>query len=406
MDFELSEELAELEAQCRRLAESRLRPAARKAEASGEVEEEAREALLGIGVGQLGVCEELGGMGDPLAEVVALEAISYGDAAALLAAHTVGAAAGALDAWAKAGSVDRALGGPDPLRKERVTAMARECVAGRARAAVGFASPMSVAPRSDPKSEEALAGSDRPGEPVAGGDRPGEPVAGGDLPGEPVARAPFVPGRGSLDLFLVVGETTLGCYLAEELVVSEAHAGAFQACGGLQVEVPRPEAGVLVRLDPLDAFLARARARLFAGAMLVGLASAALDHAIAYGRERVVFGTPVLGHQANAFEVAAASTRLEAARMALRAAAWRTASGEEGAAWLASLAYLEAREAALVATDLGVQMLGGHGYMVDEPVEKFWREARTLALLYGGEDSALDDLSSWVLRCPDPLVVP
>jgi len=386
MDFELSEELAELEAQCRRLAESRLRPAARKAEASGEVEEEAREALLGIGVGQLGVCEELGGMGDPLAEVVALEAISYGDAAALLAAHTVGAAAGALDAWAKAGSVDRALGGPDPLRKERVSAMARECVAGRARAAVGFASPMSVAPRSDPKSEEAL--------------------AGGDLPGEPVARAPFVPGRGSLDLFLVVGETTLGCYLAEELVVSEAHAGAFQACGGLQVEVPRPEAGVLVRLDPLDAFLARARARLFAGAMLVGLASAALDHAIAYGRERVVFGTPVLGHQANAFEVAAASTRLEAARMALRAAAWRTASGEEGAAWLASLAYLEAREAALVATDLGVQMLGGHGYMVDEPVEKFWREARTLALLYGGEDSALDDLSSWVLRCPDPLVVP
>lgn len=43
--------------------------------------------------------------------------------------------------------------------------------------------------------------------------------------------------------------------------------------------------------------------------------------------------------------------------------------------------------------------------MVDEPVEKWWREARVLSLLWGGEDSALDDLSSWVLNAPDPLVV-
>jgi alkylation response protein AidB-like acyl-CoA dehydrogenase len=51
-------------------------------------------------------------------------------------------------------------------------------------------------------------------------------------------------------------------------------------------------------------------------------------------------------------------------------------------------AWLEAREASLMVTDRGVQLLGGHGYMDDHPVEKWMRDARGLALLFGGEDEA------------------
>ncbi|HEX5367331.1 MAG TPA: acyl-CoA dehydrogenase family protein, partial [Acidimicrobiales bacterium] len=111
------------------------------------------------------------------------------------------------------------------------------------------------------------------------------------------------------------------------------------------------------------------------------------------------------GHQANAFDVAWATAALEAGRVALRGAASHLAAGRLGdAGWLATLAWLEARDAGLAATDLGVQLLGGHGYIHDHPAQRWYREARMLALLFGGVDAALDDLADRALDAPDPLV--
>ena len=77
--------------------------------------------------------------------------------------------------------------------------------------------------------------------------------------------------------------------------------------------------------------------------------------------------------------------------------------GDPDAGFWATQAWLTAVEAAIAATDLGVQLLGGHGFLVDHLAEKRFREARMLALLAGGRDSAEADVAELVLDVPDPL---
>ena len=54
-------------------------------------------------------------------------------------------------------------------------------------------------------------------------------------------------------------------------------------------------------------------------------------------------------------------------------------------------------------TDAGIQLLGGHGFLVDHLAEKRFREARMLGLLAGGRDAAEADVAGVVLDVPDPL---
>lgn len=183
------------------------------------------------------------------------------------------------------------------------------------------------------------------------------------------------------------------------LRIEPVQAGAFEDIGGVTVSVLASAPVAEWPLHPDRAFAVRAEARLWCGAVLVGIAQASIDDAIDYGRQRIVFGLPVLGHQANAFEIAAAATRVEAARQALAAATEH--DGDDRFGWSATQAYLQAREAALAATDLGVQLHGGHGYLQGRPTERYFREARMLALLWGGADAAVDDLADRVLDAPE-----
>jgi alkylation response protein AidB-like acyl-CoA dehydrogenase len=115
-------------------------------------------------------------------------------------------------------------------------------------------------------------------------------------------------------------------------------------------------------------------------------------------------GKPVAHHQGNAFAIAAAAAGIVAARVSVRAAAWRIDARQDGAGVWATLAYLDTMEAALLATDLGVQLLGGHGYIEDHPAEKWFREARTLAGLLGGRSGAVEEAGEQVLELKDPLL--
>jgi alkylation response protein AidB-like acyl-CoA dehydrogenase len=183
------------------------------------------------------------------------------------------------------------------------------------------------------------------------------------------------------------------------LRIQPVEAGAFEDIGGATLSVLASASVTSWTLDPDRAFAARAGARLWCGAVLVGIAQASIDDAIDYGRQRIVFGLPVLGHQANAFEIAGAATRIEAARQALAAATEHDDDNRFG--WSATQAYLQAGEAALAATDLGVQLHGGHGSLQGRPTERYFREARMLTLLWGGADTALDDLADRVLDAPE-----
>ena len=148
--------------------------------------------------------------------------------------------------------------------------------------------------------------------------------------------------------------------------------------------------------DPRGVARAVARTRLYAAALLVGVATGSLRHATAYAKERIAFGRPVAHHQGVAFLIADLATRLDAARLSLHRAAWAL-SQDGDPTEAAAAAQLDAIDASLEIGEQGVQLLGGHGYMQDHPVEKWMREARTLAQLFGGRDGALDALSARAL---------
>ena len=78
-------------------------------------------------------------------------------------------------------------------------------------------------------------------------------------------------------------------------------------------------------------------------------------------------------------------------------------AGDPYAGFWATQAWLTAVDTAIAVTDAGVQLLGGHGFLVDHLAEKRFREARMLGLLAGGRDTAEADIASLVLEVPDPL---
>jgi alkylation response protein AidB-like acyl-CoA dehydrogenase len=133
----------------------------------------------------------------------------------------------------------------------------------------------------------------------------------------------------------------------------------------------------------------------------VGIAQAALDETIAYTTERIVFGKPVAHHQGNAFDLAVAAAGVHGARLVVRDAAVAFDRADEDAGFWATQAWLETMDAAFVATNVGIQLLGGHGFIADHLAEKRFREARMLALAVGGRDSAELDVATHVLDVGD-----
>jgi alkylation response protein AidB-like acyl-CoA dehydrogenase len=118
-------------------------------------------------------------------------------------------------------------------------------------------------------------------------------------------------------------------------------------------------------------------------ALALGVSKAALEYAIDYAKERDVFGMKVAQKQSIAFMLAEMATEIEAIRVLTWEAAWMLDTGTEDAYKEAYLAYTGAADMAMMVTDRAVQILGGHGYIREHPVEKWMREARSFALLSG-----------------------
>ncbi len=139
--------------------------------------------------------------------------------------------------------------------------------------------------------------------------------------------------------------------------------------------------------DPRALGRARAGIRTAVGALLVGAARGTHEYAMRYATERTAFGRPIAHHQALAFLIADLATAVDIARLAV----WRAAAAldrGESAEWEGASALAEAAEQALFVGPNAVQILGGHGFMKDHPVEKSMRDIRTLAQMAGGRDEA------------------
>jgi alkylation response protein AidB-like acyl-CoA dehydrogenase len=115
--------------------------------------------------------------------------------------------------------------------------------------------------------------------------------------------------------------------------------------------------------------------RVSIGALAVGLAQAALDASIPYAQTREQFGRPIGTFEGVAFMVADMATEIEAARQMVWRAAWLKDQGRDyGLA--AAEAKLFASEVSSRATNNGIQIHGGYGYVTDYPVERFMRDAK------------------------------
>jgi alkylation response protein AidB-like acyl-CoA dehydrogenase len=115
--------------------------------------------------------------------------------------------------------------------------------------------------------------------------------------------------------------------------------------------------------------------RISIGAMAVGLAQAALDASIVYARQRKQFGRPIGTFQGVAFMVADMATEIDAARQLVHRAAWLKDQGRDYAL-AAAEAKLFASEVSQRATNAGVQIHGGYGYVEEYKVERFLRDAK------------------------------
>jgi acyl-CoA dehydrogenase len=134
---------------------------------------------------------------------------------------------------------------------------------------------------------------------------------------------------------------------------------------------------------------ARARARLYAASLLLGVLRHACEFSRAYALERHAFGRPIAHHQALAFLITDMQMALDAARLLVHEAAWRIESGLP-AAGAAARAFAQCIEVQRLIGPSGVQILGGHGFMADYPMEKAMRESRALGLWLGGFDAAIE----------------
>jgi acyl-CoA dehydrogenase len=122
--------------------------------------------------------------------------------------------------------------------------------------------------------------------------------------------------------------------------------------------------------------------RVAQSAFALGLARAAYEYGLAYAQSRKAFGEAIGQRQSIAFMLAEMAMDLEAARMMVWEAAWLLDQGRD-ATTAAYLAKNFADDMVLMVADRAVQILGGHGYIRDYPVELWLRNARGFAVMEG-----------------------
>ncbi len=134
--------------------------------------------------------------------------------------------------------------------------------------------------------------------------------------------------------------------------------------------------GFIIAMKTLD------YARPAVGAGAVGLARAAYEEALAYGKTRVQFGQAIASFQYNAFKLAKMATKIDAARLLVYRSAWMLDNNIK-ASKESAMAKVVATDVAMEVTVEALQIMGGYGYMKEYPVEKMMRDAKLFQIYEG-----------------------
>ena len=134
--------------------------------------------------------------------------------------------------------------------------------------------------------------------------------------------------------------------------------------------------GMKICLGTLD------HGRLGIAAQCLGITRAVMEKSAEHAKQRVQFGTPIAQNQAIQWMLADMATGLEAARLLLHKAAFLADHGERFTI-AAAMAKLAASELCMQASTKGIQIHGGYGYMMDSPMQRYFRDAK-LTEIYEG----------------------
>jgi hypothetical protein len=147
-------------------------------------------------------------------------------------------------------------------------------------------------------------------------------------------------------------------------------------------DVQLPAGALLAEGDPEVFADCVSLARLGWCALAVGTGQAVLDYVIPYVKDRTAFGESISNRQGVAFTVANMAIELDGMRLTTYRAAARADAGESFAREAALARRLCAERGMQIGSD-GVQMLGGHGYVKEHPVERWYRDLRAAGLMEG-----------------------
>jgi alkylation response protein AidB-like acyl-CoA dehydrogenase len=353
-DLDLTDEQRVLKETLREFAREVVRPAARDAEAAGSVSPDLRRQIHELGV-TAPVNEDLspGLPLDAVTHAVAVEELAWGDPG--IAFAVFGSGAGVVALGVAGSDAQRSKYLPAFLESEPASAF----VAIGERVAAGDLESLETS-IDGPKAVGRKYG-------VVDADSANFGIAVGRDENGPAA----VLFEGGYEI--VEREDKLGLEAAPTYIVDFDGAGEALSSG------PQLERAIL-------------GAKLLVGAIAVGSARAGLEYASQYAIERQAFGKPIGAFQGVSFKIADMAIAVDAARLAVWRAAWKL---DRGDATLADVAEANghALSAAILCGDDGVQILGGHGYIRDHPVEKWFRDAVTLSV-FDSPDLAGDVMTS------------
>ncbi len=136
--------------------------------------------------------------------------------------------------------------------------------------------------------------------------------------------------------------------------------------------------------------------RVEVAAQALGAAQGALDRALAYARQRRQFGRRIADFQAIQHKLADMATKVETARLLVYKAAWTFDQGKIDPR-LSSMAKLYAARAAVEVCEEAVQIFGGYGYMLENEVERFYRDIRITELYEGTREVQKNTIATYLI---------
>ena len=335
-----------------------VRPAAADADHECAAPKELLAASLEIGLPILGLPEELGGVAEErsaMAGTLVAEALSQGDMGLAVAALAPGSVATALGLW-----------GTDEQQKTYLPAFAGDDVPV---AAIALTEPTVLFDVLSPGTTAEKKGDGY----VLNGVKSLVPrgadaelfVVGARLDGRPVL---FLV-ESSTEGLSLEADPSMGVRAASltKLTLTDVTVGANAVLGATDGSTYTE----CVRL-----------ARLAWCALAVGTGQAVLDYVTPYVKEREAFGEPVAHRQSVAFMVANIAIELQAMRLLTYKAAGRAAAGKDFSQAVALARRACADKGMQIGLD-GVQLLGGHGFVKEHPVERWYRDLRAVGVMEG-----------------------